>query len=80
MINLWLKAAGWVALAAGGNVFLAVLTVFLFYIPFSMIEAMVEKMIWGDRFEHWLDPLFMLAFMSFACTVVWACAQYNFKQ
>lgn len=69
-----------VGLASKGNPIVGFLTVFLFWLMFSILEAGVEKLIWGARFVHWLDPIFMLAFMAYAGLVVWKCAVINFNQ
>lgn len=64
-----------IAVSADGNPVLASATVFLFWLAFNVVEAAVEKLIFGERFEHWLDPLFGLAFMAYAGWCVWICAE-----
>lgn len=60
--------------ASGNNPVITTVTVMLFFIMFDTLEATVEKLIWGDRFEHWLSPIFILCFMSYAGYAVWMCA------
>lgn len=67
-------SAAVLAKASDFNPFIAVATVMLFYIMFNMFEAGVETLIWGDRFHHWLDPLFHLAFIAYSGVAVWECA------
>lgn len=65
------------AKAAGGNPVISTATVILFYVMFNICEAMVEKAIFGERFEHWLDPFFGIAFIAYSAIAVYACAVYN---
>lgn len=65
------------ARAAKGNPVISTATVMLFYVMFNFMEAMIETLIFGERFEHWLDPLFQLAFMAYAAFSVYACAIHN---
>lgn len=66
-----------VSLACKGNPILATLLVFLYYMAFSMIEAMIERLLFGERFEHWIDPFFALTFMMFAGLCSYQCAKYK---
>ena len=63
-----------VVTASRGNPVTSVLVVGLFYVAFNLLEAMIEKLIWGKRFVHWLDPVFALGFVSYAGLTVWACS------
>lgn len=75
MIKFAERFASRLAVACDGNPVLAIISVFLFYVFFSLLEAMIEKLVWGERFEHWLDPLFIGVFMAYAGWVVWVCAE-----
>lgn len=66
--------------ASGGNPVLAVVTVMLFYVMFNLLVAQLEKLIFGERFEHFLDPVFVLFFIASSAYSVWRCAIYNSKQ
>ena len=73
-----LKQAMWVLVeASNGNPLLSVGTVMLFYVMFNTLLAVVEKLIFGDRFEHLLDPIISLLFMAIAGYSVWWCAIFN---
>ncbi|WP_456377738.1 hypothetical protein [Thiolapillus sp.] len=63
--------------ACGGNPVLTTATIMLFYVFFNMFEASVEIMLFGDRFTHWLDPIFSLLFIAYSAHTVVACAVYN---
>lgn len=65
------------AQSAEGNPVITTATVILFWMMFTVVEASIEKMIWGERFEHWLDPIFAAAFIGYAAGSVWFCAAYN---
>ena len=55
----------------------AVFVVIVFYFMFSILEAGIEKLIWGERFEHWLDPAFISVFIGFSAYSVYCCAVFN---
>ena len=63
--------------ASNSNPVISTATIMLFFVMFNMLEAMVEKLIFGERFEHWLDPLFILGFIAYAAYTVWWCAVIN---
>lgn len=63
--------------ASDGNPVISVLTLMLFYVMFNFLEAQVEMLIFGERFEHWLDPLFVLVLIGYSAYSVWWCAIYN---
>lgn len=65
------------AKASNGNPVLSTATVILFYMMFSTFEAGIEKLIFGERFDHWLDPVFQLSFIAYAAYAVWWCAVFN---
>jgi hypothetical protein len=60
--------------ASKGNPITATITVMLFFLAFNMLEATVERLIFGTRFEHWLDIIFICAFIAYAAYAVWVCA------
>lgn len=57
--------------------FFTTITVIAFYVFFNMLEALIEKLIFGERFEHWLDVFFCIGFIAFAAYCVTSCATYN---
>jgi hypothetical protein len=65
------------AKACDGNPVTSIATIMLFYLMFSLVEATVEKLIYGERFVHWLDPFFMCAFIAYSAYAVWWCALWN---
>lgn len=67
------------AAATKGNPVLTTITIMLFYVLFTILESGVEKLIFGERFEHWLDPFFIVCFIAYAAYSVWACAVFNSK-
>lgn len=78
MISEALKKAS-IILAASveGNPIISVIVVGLFYIAFNFFLASIERLIFGERFEHYLDPAFSLIFIGFAGYSVYGCALYN---
>jgi len=71
------KATLALARASNGNPVLSTLTVMLFFVMFNVLEATIEKLMFGERFEHWLDPFFMLAFIAYSAYSVWWCSIFN---
>jgi hypothetical protein len=65
------------AQASDGNPVTSTLVVMLFFIAFNVVEAGIEKLIFGDRFEHFLDPIFALVFIGYAAYAVFWCALFN---
>lgn len=65
------------AAASRNNPVLSTATVMLFFVMFNILEALIEKLVFGQRFEHWLDPFFTMMFISFAAYSVWVCAALN---
>jgi hypothetical protein len=46
------------AASSKGNPVLSVATIMLFFVFFNLFEASIEQLIWGERFNHILDPFF----------------------
>lgn len=65
------------AKASNGNPVISTATVMLFYVMFNLLEVSLETLIFGERFHHWLDPLFQLAFIAYSAYAVWWCAVFN---
>ncbi|MFA6903369.1 MAG: hypothetical protein WC236_09825 [Gallionellaceae bacterium] len=65
------------AQAADGNPVTTTLVVMLFFIAFNVVESGIERLIFGNRFEHFLDPIFALVFMGYAAYAVFYCAIFN---
>lgn len=65
------------ARASNGNPVTSTAVVILFWFMFSIIEAGIERMIFGERFEHWFDVIFAGVFMAYAAYAVIACAVFN---
>jgi uncharacterized membrane protein len=79
-MNIIYRAAYHLAASSGGNPAISTVVVMLFYLMFNTVEAVIEELIWGERFVHWLDPVFMLGFIAFAAYQVYICAVYNAHQ
>lgn len=65
------------AKASGGNPVISTVTVMLFFVMFNLVLASIEKLIFGERFEHWLDPIFGTAFIAYSAYAVYYCAIFN---
>jgi hypothetical protein len=77
IMNKLEKATFALAKASSGNPVLSTATVMLFYVMFNLLEANIEKLLFGERFEHWLDPILMLVFIAYSGYAVWWCAIFN---
>lgn len=51
--------------------------VMMFYVAFNVVLASVERLFFGERFEHFLDPVFSLSFIAYAAYCVYGCAKFN---
>ena len=76
-MNILQKTTLALARASNGNPVISTVTVILFFLMFNLLEAMTEKLIFGDRFEHWLDPFFIMVFIAYSAYAVWWCAVFN---
>lgn len=65
------------AQACEGSPISTTVVVMLFFVMFNVIEATVEKLVFGERFEHFLDPIFGLAFIGYSAYAVYWCAVFN---
>ena len=77
MFNFIEESAYVLAESANGNPITTTLVIMLFYIMFNVLEATIEKVLFGERFEHFLDPFFALMFIAYAAYAVMACAFFN---
>lgn len=77
MIELIEKSAKILAESANGNPIVTTILIFFMYCGFNSLEVLVEKLLFGERFEHWLDVVFIGAFISYSAYVVYACALFN---
>jgi len=71
------QAAFALAKASKGNPVISTVTILLFFLMFNLLEAGVERLIFGERFEHWIDPIFTIVFISYSAYAVWWCAIFN---
>ena len=60
-----------------GNYFRAFITLIIYYIFFSAVEIAVEKLIFGYRFEHFLDWWFVGMFSVYGVIVMHCCKFLN---
>lgn len=71
------ESAMTIARAAQGNPVLATFVVIMFALGIQVLEATVEQLVWGERFEHWLDVVVISGSIAYAAYVVYACALFN---
>ena len=67
-------------MASEGNPVLSTLTIAMFYLFVNLFEGQVERLIFGERFEHFIDPIISASFIIFAAYAVWCCAVYNTQE
>lgn len=72
-----IRSAHVLAIASKGNPVTATCTVMLFALMVNIMESVIEKLIFGDRFEHLLDIVILLVFIGYAAFAVYACAVFN---
>jgi hypothetical protein len=76
-MNLLQRSVMTLAESANGNPIITTVVVCLFYLSFMLLEASIEEMIFGKHFSHFLDPLFIICFISYAAYAVYGCAMFN---
>lgn len=76
-MNFIEKTAYTLAQASDGNPIITTIVIILFYFMFAFLEGGVEKLMLGERFDHWLDPFFQCAFIAYSAYAVFACAVFN---
>jgi len=76
-LNIIHESAMTIARSAGGNPVTATFVVILFVLGIQMVSVTVERLIWGERFEHWVDVVILVASIAYSAYVVYACALFN---
>ena len=79
-MNMLIKSIKVLVMAADGSPLRVVGVVFMAYLMFNMLLATIERLIFGERFEHWLDPVFIIFFAAYGSLSVYQCAAYNFRR
>ena len=65
------------AQASDGNPIITTVTVMLFYVMFSIVEHVIEKLFFGEAFLHIFDLIFALLTVAYSAYAVYWCAIYN---
>lgn len=73
------RAARIVAAASNGNPLKSTGLVIMFVFGINLLFAVVETLIWGEMFQHWLDVALLVAAIVFAGMSAYECAVYNNK-
>ena len=76
-MNIIQRATYRLAQACDGSPVTSTIVVMLFYVCFSFVEANTEILIFGERFAHFLDPVFALVGIGYAAYAVYWCAVFN---
>ena len=74
MINIITTATTYLAISCDKIPLFITVMIFLAMLAFTMVEGTIETLIFGDRFEHWLDPLFMCIFIAWGAYAIYICA------
>lgn len=74
------KAVYATVIACEGNPIMTVFISFLFYVGANGLEALIEKVFWGETFLHWFDLVLAAGFLLFAAKTVWVCAVVQAKK
>lgn len=76
-MNVLKKSLAVLAESCEGNPVKTTLTTMLFFVMFTVAEAQIQRLIFGEYFQHWLEVVFVLAFIAYSAAAVWACAEFN---
>ena len=63
-----------IAKSASFNPIVAITVTWLFWLMLQIDFIAVEKIIWGEEFQHFLDYVSLVVFIALSCAVVWVCA------
>ena len=74
------RSAQSLAKASGGNPVISTITVMLFSLMVNVLEAKMEVLLFGDRFDHWGDPLLTVLGIAYSAYAVYWCAELNSKK
>lgn len=64
-----------IAKSCDSNPVMTTTLIVLFWFMLNEAEAIVETLLFGDRFTNWLDPIFMTLLIAYSAYVVWVCYQ-----
>lgn len=79
-VNILEESALTIVRSTGANPVTSIIVVMLFYIMVNITEGQIEKLIFGERFEHWGDPIIALLFIAYSAYTVWFCAAYQIAE
>lgn len=65
------------ARSCNGNPLMTTGVVILFYLMTNALMATLETLLYGERFEHWLDPVLQVSAIAYSAYAVWGCALHN---
>lgn len=77
MLNFITRTAVVLSEATGYRPLHTTVIIFLFYVLFNSAEANVEQLIWGERFAHAFDAIFMAAGILYGVLCVGICYRAN---
>lgn len=75
MLTSILVAARLFARACDHNPLSCSVTLFIYFLMFNMMEAVIEKLLFGEPFAHALDIFFAACFIAFGVCSIWFCAE-----
>jgi hypothetical protein len=76
-MNIISKSIKQLVSASSGDPATTTIVVMLFALMFNVLLASIETVLYGGRFAHWLDPLFIAVFIVYAARAVIACDDYK---
>ena len=68
------KVTAYLAASCDDNPIFTTIMIFFAYVYFSLIESLVEQLLFGESFEHWFDLLFLFLFFSWSALATYICA------
>ncbi len=78
-MNFISKSAKTLAKATSGNPIVSIAVTILFYILFDYMESIIEKLIFGKPFVHWLDPIIVGLTIIYSMLAVHECAMFKYE-
>lgn len=66
--------------ACEGSPISTTIVVIIFFMMVTVLEATFEKLVFGYRFEHFVDVIIQIAFIAYAAYAVYWCAIFNMER
>lgn len=75
--DLYSSSLAIITRATKGDTIISSLLLAFIFLAIQFLESTIEKLIWGEAFIHWLDPILIILMMIYWFAVICSCAIYH---